>query len=356
MRARPRFPRPKTKRVGRPTGAFTQHRRLDGLREALESQPTGLTLEELARVLFVTERSVRRYLKELEAVTELDWTELPGGTRRWRLKPTERSRAVPLRRSQAYGLAALGPALEALRGSALFEELDLALGQILRVAQRPVRSGAKGEIDGDTRLERRLVHLPAPARASAARGEELDDLFAAVANLRAVRFRPRARAGEPRAERVTLHPYGMVLHEGSVVLVGRAVERDALEAWPFDRTSEVRVVEDERFELPESFDLMTWLHGAQGVAEPASSPLRALVEFDALVADEVRARRWHPQQKVATSPDGRVRLQLPIVARERLVRWVLGFGDRARVVEPPELAEEIAGRLERAAKRYARPG
>lgn len=354
MRTRPRYPRPKTKRVGRPTGSFTQHRRLDGLREALEAQPAGLTLEELAAVLFVTERSVRRYLKELEAVTELDWTELPGGTRRWRLKPTERSRAVPLRRSQAYGLAALGPALEALRGSALFEELDLALGQILRVAQRPIRSGARGDIEGETRLERRLVHLPPPARASAARGEELDDLFTAVANLRVVRFRPRARAGEPRADRVTLHPYGMVLHEGSVTVVGRALERDAVEAWPFDRTSEVRLAEDERFELPETFDLSAWLHGGQGVAPPTGAPARAIVEFDAAVADEVRARRWHPQQKVGTSPDGRVRLQLPIVDRERLARWVLGFGDRARVVEPADLADAIAERLGRAAQRYGR--
>ena len=53
-------------KVGRPKGRFTQHRRLDRLREVLESEPRGLTLEDLAATLKITQRSVRRYLRELD--------------------------------------------------------------------------------------------------------------------------------------------------------------------------------------------------------------------------------------------------------------------------------------------------
>jgi predicted DNA-binding transcriptional regulator YafY len=38
---------------------------------------------------------------------------------------------------------------------------------------------------------------------------------------------------------------------------------------------------------------------------------------------------------------------------ERLRTWLLGFGAAARVLEPRELADEIARELQRAADRYS---
>jgi predicted DNA-binding transcriptional regulator YafY len=35
------------------------------------------------------------------------------------------------------------------------------------------------------------------------------------------------------------------------------------------------------------------------------------------------------------------------------VRWVLGFGEQARVIEPESLAAEVGAALRRAAARYA---
>ena len=71
----------------------------------------------------------------------------------------------------------------------------------------------------------------------------------------------------------------------------------------------------------------------------------------------MRARRVHPSQKLAVAADGRVRasLSLPesaeVLARAR--SWLLGFGAAVRVIEPRELAEDIALELRRAADRYA---
>src|SRR5579863_10631798 len=94
MALRP-IPRPKVPRVGRPLGKFTQHRRLDFLREKLEAHAAGLTLEDLAGMLRMTTRSVRRYLHELSLVTEVESLETsPGGPHLWRIKPSERGRTV----------------------------------------------------------------------------------------------------------------------------------------------------------------------------------------------------------------------------------------------------------------------
>src|SRR6516164_2520860 len=127
----PPIPRPKSPRLGRPAGKFTQHRRIDHMRAQLEAHAAGLTLEQLAGLLRMTTRSVRRYLRELALVTELESVEVrPGGAHLWRIKPSERGRNVPLRRMQAYALLATRRVFEVLKGSALYDEIDLALRQV----------------------------------------------------------------------------------------------------------------------------------------------------------------------------------------------------------------------------------
>jgi predicted DNA-binding transcriptional regulator YafY len=341
------------KRPGRPAGHFTQHQRIDRLRDLLESEPRGLTLEQLAITLRITQRSVRRYLEVLQSAMELEsLATVPGGAHVWRIKPSERGRAVSLRRAQAYALLAGRQTLDVLRGSALYDELDLALGQIEKLAQTPFRSAGKAEISGDNGLASRFFALPYAPRSYSARGEDLDELFRAVADLRVLRFRPRTRAGQPRAERVTFLPYAMLVHRGSIVLLGAKKGEAEVEVVPLEAMTEVRTSETELFTLPLDFDVTDYVHGEFGVAPP--SPILATVEFDARVADEIRARKLHPQQRFyAGGPEGRIRVSVPLVNAQAIVAWVLGFGDAARVIAPPELVREVGDILARAAARYA---
>lgn len=348
------IPKPKTPRRGRPAGRFTQHRRLDRLREALETNPHGMTLTDLAALLHVTERSVRRYLGELELLTDLESVEtIPGGAHLWRIKPSERGRAVTLRRTQAYALLATRHVFDAMRGSALFDELDLAHRQLLQIASRPTRTPIKGDIPGDLRLEERLVYVPHPPANYTQRGEELDDLFRAIAGLYLLRFRYKA-ALDAQPERVTVHPYAMLLVRGAIHLVARDVEKDEVKTFLFDRISEPSPSEAERFPLPPDLRLEDFIHGQFGVARPGGKT-RVLVEFEARVADEVRAHKVHPSQKIATAPDGRVRLSLTIAdgALPEVRRWIFGFADAARIIEPPELVDAVGRMLSRAAARYS---
>ena len=109
--------------------------------------------------------------------------------------------------------------------------------------------------------------------------------------------------------------------------------------------------------MPPDFTLADWLQGDFGIAR-APRTVKLLVEFDPRVADLVRARRVHPSQKLAVAVDGRVRASLVVPeAPEVLAQvrcWVLGFGGAARLLEPRELAEDLARELRRAAERYAR--
>jgi predicted DNA-binding transcriptional regulator YafY len=341
-------------RVGRPTGKFTQHRRLDLLREKLEGHAAGLTLDEIAGMLRVTTRSARRYLRELALITELESIAIrPGGAHLWRIKPSERGRSVALRRVQAYALLAARPVFDVLRGSALFDEIDVALRQIEQVAHRPfVRATVRGDIAVDARLEDRFAYAPPAPRAYTHRSEDMDAAFQAMVELSVLSFQYRDGAG--KQARVTAHPYALVIQGGAITCVARDVDRGSTRAFVFDRMSELEANDGERFELPADFTVADWLQGDFGVARAPRS-LKLLVEFEPRAGDIVRTRRVHPSQKLAVAADGRVRASLSVPETPEVIAqvrsWILGFGAAARVLEPLELADDIAGELRRAADR-----
>jgi predicted DNA-binding transcriptional regulator YafY len=343
----------KPPKLGRPLGKFTQFRKLDRLRELLESHPSGLTLEQIGSLLHVTVRSVRRYLEELERVTQLESVPTsPGGPHLWRIKPSERGRALLLRRTQAYGLLATRRVFDVMRGSALYDELDLVTRQLLLLAHKPqARAPLRGELRSDQRLEERLVYLPHPPRNYAQRGEDLDALFLAVAELRHMVFRPRPTAASPaRGPEVTIFPYALVIHRGSIYCVGGTPGSSELSVVAFDRMQDLAILE-RNFSLPEDFDVEACIDGEFGIsASPKKT--RVLIEFDARIADEIRARKVHPTQRVATAPDGRVRLSMSVGDLDEVRRWVLAFGPNARVVEPGELVDAVRESLRSSLERY----
>jgi predicted DNA-binding transcriptional regulator YafY len=317
------------------------------MQTVLENHPEGLLLADLAGALSVSTRSVRRYLRELEKSTKLETVETrPGGACAWRIKPTERGRAVMLRRTQAYGLLAVRRAFEVMRGSALYDELDVVTRQLVQLAHRPTHLGA-GDVASDTRLESRLIYAPDVVRSYIHKGAELDDLFRAVADLRVLSFCYDApaggREGEP-GERLVVHPYSMILYRGAVYAVGLDTRAGKIDAFLLDRVRDTSVADVERFVLPNDFDVEDFVHGAFGVAPPAPRA-RILIEFDPRVADLVRAQKVHASQRIAAAPDGRVRLSLSVPLFDAVTSWVLGFGDAAKVIEPRELRDRVVDKL-----------
>jgi len=335
---------------------FAQHRRLDRLRELLSRHPRGVTLVDLGRMLAVNRRTVRRYLKEIEREYELSpLRPRGGGPCLWRIRPSELPRKVEIRRAQALALLATRGVFHALQGSALFDEIDMAMGKLRACADRPGRGPNAGL--ANARLEERFVYLPRLQRDYSDKSEELDELFLAVSDLRPLSFRyqrgeaqlrgEKARSG--REEALVIHPYALVLYGDGVHCVACQVASNEIRTFSFERMTDLRTFSEERFELPRNFRVEDHFEGELGRITPRA-PIKVVIDLDARVARSARDARWHPSQKTSALPGGGVRVTLAVDDSEAVLGWVLGFGSAAVVVEPESLREsvqrEVAAMLE----------
>ncbi len=312
--------------------------------------PGGLTIYDLARELDVTTRSMRRYLSEVGRELDLvSFASSSGAARLWRLSPSEQLRKVEVRRTQAFALLAARRLFEPMRGTSLFEEIDLAAQKLLGVARRPGRGPNAGV--ADARLEERFLYLPFAPKDYSKKTEALDDLFQAVADLRPLRCRYQ-RHKDGREERITIHPYAMVLYKDAVYCVGKHVVKGDIRTFLVDRMRDTECSASERFSLPDSFSVDDYFQGQFGIWRGGEAK-KVVVEFNARVADLVVTRRVHPSQELTMLPDGGVRLSMVIGDLTEVASWILGFGETAKVIEPEELVERVKGELTRALEHYA---
>ncbi len=75
------------------------------------------------------------------------------------------------------------------------------------------------------------------------------------------------------------------------------------------------------------------------------------MRFDPVVRRTVTRRTWHPTQRFRDL-DGKLEMTLDPHGWEEMVSWVLGFGEKAEVVEPKAMREKVAKAARGAAALY----
>ncbi len=144
-------------------------------------------------------------------------------------------------------------------------------------------------------------------------------------------------------------PYQLLYMGGQFYLVGRAHERDAIRVF---RLSRIRgkvgyaTKAEHDFQRPKSDDFnprvyttrIDWQFGDRvGTAEVWISPR---------IAWQIERHFGRYGEMRSGGDDGDRVFTTPYANARQLIAWVLGLGEHARIVGPPELAEELSERLE----------
>ena len=174
-----------------------------------------------------------------------------------------------------------------------------------------------------------------------AQSHVLPALWSAVASFTTVKFSYHGRQRE-------VHPYGLVARNGFWYLIAFDSERAMQVTYRVDRIEgDLTMGDSQSFERPEGFDLATAYKRDPKDFAGAGSEV-AIVRLDHRVAPAV-VRELGEDAVVARRTDGSIDVEVASGNRPAFKSWLFAMVDRAEVISPESVRQEIIADLQRMA-------
>lgn len=301
------------------------------------------SVQELASRCEVSERTISRDIDELKIFLEapIDYDRMKKGyfyTQPFTL-------GVPmLSEGEFFSLALLERVLEGYRNTPLEESLKRIFKKLIHSLPETI-SVESHLLDQMTFISEPLAPIDK---------ESFTLIFKAITQSRELSFeyRPLQKTSYMRRQ---LKPYHAVCQKGNWYVIGEDQLKNEVRIFSFSRMAKVEVLES-RFVRPKDFDVRQYLDKNMGVWLSARKELEIRLRFAPEVGTFAREHQWHENQQIQEAADGSVEVSFSTTQLPEVKRWVLGQGASVRVLEPPELVEEIQKELKALADIYGSEG
>lgn len=161
-------------------------------------------------------------------------------------------------------------------------------------------------------------------------------------------YETHSRGGEAN-ERV-VHPYHLMPYVRSWQLIAYCEWREAVLMFKIDRIRQATLL-DERYRVPEDFDLASYLGPAWGIMRgEASEAVDVVLRFTPEAGRRVAEELWHSSQQVEKQLGGSILFRVHVAVTPEFMNWLLYYGSRVEVLEPPSLRQQLAEEHRRAAE------
>jgi len=168
-------------------------------------------------------------------------------------------------------------------------------------------------------------------------------------NLRVVIRYYSLSSGEERVR--TIEPYALFFRRHAWYIIGFCNLRKEVRTFRVERIRSLKLT-GETFVRPSDFSLEKHLQSAWEIHSGEETEW-VKVLFGADLAPLFLEGRRHPTQRVEKYADGRLLFSVKVSGTEEIKRWIMGFGDRAEVLEPEKLRREIAEQAGKMMEMYA---
>jgi proteasome accessory factor B len=177
-----------------------------------------------------------------------------------------------------------------------------------------------------------------------------EQLLQAVGERRCVRIRYQSLA-EDKHISTRLQPYRLLFSRRSWFVIGRASLYRGTRTFNLGRIRRLEIL-DEHYQIPRGFNLDRYLRNAWHLIPEKGPDHEVTIRFGKLVAQNVAEVAWHKTQQVHFRADGSMDFQVTVSGIHEISWWILGYGDHAEVLSPPELRRLVAQRAAGMVQRY----
>lgn len=313
--------------------------RLLRLVQTLESGRS-LSVEQLTKILGVTRRTIFRDLKVL------DHAGLPYSFDRDTGRYTAQQSVLlpPVTLSQSEALALVLAARHLIDNPA-FPDANAAAA-----ASAKLESVLPAAIqDYLEPLLRRMEVLPEPTSSR----EPIADAMKGVQDALAGKFKLEVRYDsyfEKNTIDVVLHPYRLIHLRRGWYLLAHTEGVEEVRTYKLERMLRLRVL-NTPYTIDPGFSLDRYFGNAWIMMREDKS-YHVKIRFLKQVAANVDEVHWHKTQVTSYDADGSLIFEVDVDGIKEISWWILGYGDQAQVLEPPELREMIAESTQRMYAHY----
>lgn len=177
-----------------------------------------------------------------------------------------------------------------------------------------------------------------------------DELVNAAAAKRAVRITYEAAIDEGQIQ-TRLSPYHLLFSRRSWYVIGRSSVHREIRTFNVGRIQKLELLDD-TFEVPHGFSVDRFLGNAWHLIPERGPDQEVVIRFDKLVAKNVAEVVWHKTQITEFTEQGDLIFRVTVSGLNEISWWILGYGDRAEVISPPELRRIVAGHASRMTRLY----
>lgn len=191
-----------------------------------------------------------------------------------------------------------------------------------------------------------------PTSAAVGNQSHYDQLLSAISDRLCLRIEYQSLA-EDQILSTKLSPYQLLYSRHAWYAIGRSSLHRGIRTFNLGRIRRVDPL-SENFEYPRGFTVDRYLRNAWHLIPESGQDSEVTVRFSKLVARNVAEVSWHKTQRCEFQADGSLDFHVTVSGLGEITWWVLGYGDQAEVIKPPQLRALVAERAARVVERYGR--
>ena len=143
--------------------------------------------------------------------------------------------------------------------------------------------------------------------------------------------------GEERKNRV-VHPYQLLLEDGTCYLYGFDEERNEERLFVLRRMEEIRLKNGEKFDLPSDYEFSVKHGFSRFGAYTFKEPIQYKIEFYGNTQTWIKENKWAEDQAIEET-DRKTTLTFTSSQDDKILEWILSCGAEAKPIEPKDFVE-----------------
>jgi len=286
------------------------------------------TVEKLAELCEVSERSIYRYLNIIGFIVPLTYDSEKGG---YRFLNEGALRAIPFDIKELALLSALS-------------DMTSQIGE-------PIKGSFQNILNKLHTCSKDSGKAPSLFRFSFQHGSVSDSLqwfnevSDAISEQRQMKIKYHSINTDKQTNR-TIDPYGLVFYDGIWFIYAYCNLRKDFRWFAIDRIKKVTALQ-QTFAKPDNFNMEERFKKSWGIW--GGKAIEITVRFSKDVAELIKRKKsWHPSEKRVVLPSGEVELTFNVSGTEEIKWWLYSWIPYIQVIKPKTLIDEMKKDLTKA--------